>query len=175
MQDRNIDYQPTTTTWETRLFQVVFKRVPKFRGFQIVFKRVPKFRRFQVVFKRVPQFLLALRLAYFKVPLQLHIFRSGQAGIPIYFEHPTNILFTTYLPAINFADIQYMFKIIYMYYHHFGGGDIVNHGGLVDVTDIMLQCRWSNAMACNILSYPINRGKGATRYCHHHHSLDGRP
>ena len=63
---------------------------------------------------------------------------------------------------------------LYMYYHHFGGGDIVNHGGLVDVTDIMLQCRWSNAMACNILSYPINRGKGATRYCHHHHSLDGR-
>ena len=55
MQDRNIDYQPTTTTWETRLFQVVFKRVPKFRGFQIVFKRVPKLRRFQVVFKRVPK------------------------------------------------------------------------------------------------------------------------
>ena len=153
MQDRNIDYQPTTTTWETRLFQVIFKRVPKFR-------------RFQVVFKRVPQFLLALRLAYFKVPLQLHIFRSGQAGIPIYFEHPTNILFTTYLPAINFADIQYMFKIIYMYHHHFGGGDIVNHGGLVDVTDIMLQCRWSNAMACNILSYPINEEKGGSKiYC----------
>ena len=33
----------------------------------------------------------------------------------------------------------------------------------------------SIAMASNILSYPINRGKGATRYCHHHHSLDGRP